>query len=123
MFLDGSERMPLRSRELIEDPSNTIFVSDISLWEVAIKHGKRPDILPRTCAVFAELCDTVGFVPLPLTRNAILAYEQLDISRAEGIRKDPFDRMLITQAKAEGVLLLTHDRSLLLYGEPHASVA
>lgn len=121
-FLDGSERMPTRARELVEDPANEIFVSDASVWEIAIKHAKRPDIMPRPCADFIELCERVGFLPIPISRAAIVAYEGLDTSKAEGIHRDPFDRMLIAQAKAEGMLLLTHDRSMSLYGEPLVSV-
>ena len=121
-FLDGSERMPTRARELVEDPANDIFVSDASTWEVAIKHVKRPDIMPRSCADFIGLCNQVGFAALPISRAAIVAYEGLDTSRAEGIHRDPFDRMLIAQAKSEGMLLLTHDHSMSLYGEPLVSV-
>ncbi len=121
-FLDGSERMPTRARELVEDPANDIFVSDASTWEVAIKHAKRPDIMPRSCADFIGLCNQVGFAALPISRAAIVAYEGLDTSRAEGIHRDLFDRMLIAQAKTEGMLLLTHDHSMSLYGEPLVSV-
>lgn len=121
-FLDGSERMPIRARELVEDPGNEVFVSDASAWEIAIKHAKRPDVMPRPCTDFMALCDQVGFGRLPISREAIVAYEQLDTSKAEGIHRDPFDRMLIAQAKAERLLLLTHDRLLDLYGEPLVSV-
>lgn len=121
-FLDGSERMPPRARELVEDPTNAIFVSDASVWEIAIKHAKRPDVMPRSCVDFIELCNQVGFSPLSVSRSAIVAYEGLDTSRAEGVHRDPFDRMLIAQAKAEGMLLLAHDHSMSLYGEPLVSV-
>lgn len=121
-FLDGSEHMPVRARELVEDPTNNVFVSDISAWEVAIKHAKRPDAMPRSCAEFIVLCDRVSFTPLRISLSAIVAYEGLDTSRAEKVHRDPFDRMLIAQAKAEGMLLLTHDRSMALYGEPLVSV-
>jgi PIN domain nuclease of toxin-antitoxin system len=121
-FLDGSDRMPVRARELVEDPANDVFVSDASVWEVAIKHAKRPDVMPRPCTDFIDLCDQVGFAALPVSRSAIVAYEGLDTSRAEGIHRDPFDRMLVAQAKSERLLLLTHDRSMSLYGEPLVSV-
>lgn len=53
-----------------------------------------------------------------MSRDAILAYERLDTSKAEGIHRDSFDRMLIAQAKAGNMLLLTHDKSFRLYDEP-----
>ena len=117
-FLDGSPALSARARELVEDPGNRVFVSDVSMWEVAIKHVKRPDVMPRSCADFVELCDRVGFESLPVSRDVILEYERLDTRKAEGVHRDPFDRMLIAQAKAKNMLLLTHDKSFRLYDEP-----
>lgn len=117
-FLDGSPALPPRARELVENPNSKVFISDVSVWEIAIKHAKRPDIMPRSCSDFVDLCDRVGFAALPLSRNAITTYERLDTSKAEGIHKDPLDRMLIAQAKTENTILLTHDKSLALYDEP-----
>lgn len=121
-FLDGSPKMPERARELVCDQDNTAYVSDISLWEVSIKHLKRPDVLPRPGSDVALLCDQVGILRLALSRPAIEAYELLDTTRAEGVHKDPFDRMLIAQAKTENMLLLTHDKPLALYGEPTVAI-
>ncbi len=56
------------------------------------------------------------------TSEAILACERLDLSTADGVHKDPFDRMLIAQAKTGGLLFLTHDRILALYHEPLVAV-
>lgn len=121
-FLDGSPKMPERALEMVRNPDNTAYMSDISLWEVSIKHLKRPDALPRPGSDVALLCDRVGILRLPLSRAAIKAYELLDTTRAEGIHKDPFDRMLMAQAKAESMLLLTHDKLLALYDEPLVAV-
>lgn len=117
-MLQGSAKMPAKALRLVLDEDNELFVSDVSLWEVAIKHMARPEKVPGTAAKFAAACEEAGYHTLALTTEAVLAYEGLDTSAAEGIHKDPFDRMLIAQSKAGNLLLLTHDRSLGLYGEP-----
>lgn len=117
-YLKGDARMPAQVIAVVSDMRNAIYVSDVSLWEIAIKHMKAPDKMPYSAGEFSELCAEVGFLNLPISREAILAYEALDISQAEGIHRDPFDRLLIAQSKAENMLLMTHDKSFSLYDEP-----
>lgn len=121
-LLQGSPRTPNQVNELALNADNVLFVSDISVWEVAIKHMNRPDKLPTTGLAFSQACEKAGYQSLSLSRKAIFEYEHLDIEKAAGIHKDPFDRMLIAQAKAENMLLVTHDKSLSLYGEPLVTV-
>ena len=65
----------------------------------------------------ARRCDAVDFLQLPIDRASIADYEKLDTSRAEGVHKDPFDRMLIAQARSANMMLVTHDEALRLYNE------
>lgn len=117
-LLEGSTRLPPKALVLLLDGDNQVYVSDVSAWEVAIKHQARPTGIPGTAAEFMAGCEEAGYLWLPLTREAVRAYESLDIGAAAGIHRDPFDRMLIAQSKAAGMPLLTHDRGLALYGEP-----
>lgn len=64
-FLDGSPALSVRARELVEDFGNRVFLSDVSVWEVAIKHVKRPDVMHRSFAGLVELCDRVDLTPFP----------------------------------------------------------
>lgn len=121
-FLDGSSRMPQKAIETISDSRNSVFVSDVSAWEIAIKHAKRPDVFVHSSALFIERCDAQGFERLRLEREAIVEYEALDTEVADAVHRDPFDRMLIAQAKAANILLVTHDKNLRLYGEPNVMV-
>lgn len=121
-YLDGSPRIPDRAKEAIGDGRNTVYVSDASAWEVAIKHMKRPDAFSGTAAEFVRRCDAVGFLELPIDRASIAEYEKLDMSGAEGIHGDPFDRMLIAQARSANMMLATHDRALRLCNEPNVMV-
>lgn len=121
-YADGSPKMPARAVEIIGDPRNEIYVSDLSAWEVAIKHAKRPDALTCSAAEFIRRCDAIGFQRLRLDRGAIIAYENLDMSLAESMHKDPFDRMLLAQAKDANMLLATHDENIRLYNEPNVMI-
>jgi PIN domain nuclease of toxin-antitoxin system len=98
-----------RARSLIADPSNQIYVSSISLWEIAIKTqiGKLTgDVSEIHTAALAA-----GFLPLHFALNHAAAVAQLP-----NHHRDPFDRALIAQAQCEPLYLLTHDHALLPYG-------
>ena len=121
-FLDGSSSIPERAKQAIADARNDVYVSDASIWEVAIKHMKRPEAFSGSAAEFAQRCDAVGFAQLPIDRAAIAEYELLDTSEADAVHRDPFDRMLIAQARAANMMLVTHDKALRLYNEPYVMV-
>ena len=121
-YLDGSTRMAERARQVIADGRNDVYVSDVSVWEVAIKHMKRPDAFSGSAAEFARRCDVIGFLQLPIDRAAIAEYELLDTSKAEAVHRNPFDRMLIAQARSANMMLVTHDESLRLYHEPNIMI-
>lgn len=121
-LLQGSPRTPEQVVSLALDGANELFVSDVSVWEVAIKHMSRPDKLRVSGAEFLRKCGEAGYRSLPLAQEAVLEYERLDISGAAGVHRAPFDRMLIAQSKAANMLLVTHDKSLALYGEPLVAV-
>ena len=63
-----------------------------------------------------------GYRFLPITHQAILAYTELDHGKAGFSHKDPFDRLLIAQAKSSGMLFITHDAMLDVYGEPVVAI-
>lgn len=120
--LDDSSRLSQEARDLILNANNRIFISDVSAWEIATKHVAYPEHLPYGAERFIDLCAKAGYIGLPLTLKAIVAYEKLDVNAASSHHKDPFDRMLIAQSKSSNLLLLTHDQSLALYHEPLVSV-
>jgi PIN domain nuclease of toxin-antitoxin system len=93
--------------DLLADPENDLFVSDVSLWEVAIKAGlgklKTPDDLDDQMV-------QLGMIGLPLERSHIAAYRSLPV-----LHRDPFDRMLVCQAQVENLILVTADHRLADY--------
>ena len=121
-FIDGSARMPKRALELLLDESNEVFVSCASAWEVSIKHKKSPAAMTKTGAEFLGTCARAGLCVLGIEDADIAAYDTLITNRAEGVHRDPFDRMLIAQARARNMMLVTHDKNLALYDEPFVSI-
>ena len=115
--LNDDPALSEKARELILDPDNTIYYSTVSVWEVLLKHSRRPDNIPFDEKDFSEGCREAGFVPLSLADKHILAVHTL--SRLDGTKEhnDPFDRLLLAQAKVENLSFLTHDELIPGYME------
>ena len=98
---------------LIRDTANTLCFSPASIWEVAIKHAlKRPDFQADPNTLRRSLLDNT-YVELPITSE-----HAARVALLPPIHKDPFDRLLIAQAAAEGITLLTVDARMAEYGGP-----
>tara|TARA_E500000318_G_scaffold104637_1_gene110806 strand:+ start:416 stop:802 length:387 start_codon:yes stop_codon:yes gene_type:complete len=101
------------ARKLMSDMENELLFSSISIWEITIKNGlQRPDFKANARLIRRGMLDN-GYTELPMLSEHALAVDTLP-----PVHKDPFDRILIAQAKAEGILLLTADTMLDQYGEP-----
>ena len=106
------ERLSAKARTLLLDPANQLFFSAASLWEISIKNGlDRADfqVDPRR---LWRLLLVNGYRELPVTGEHTVAVNELP-----PLHKDPFDRILIAQARAEGLLLLTVDKAVAKYGD------
>ena len=112
-----SPELPQRARDEIGNAANDIYVSDASVWEVAVKSVARPGVLPCDAKQFLAKCEESGYLFLPISHQAILAYAGLDYDKVGSFHKDPFDRLLIAQAKSSNMLFITHDVALAAYGE------
>ena len=115
--LNDDPALSEKARGLILDPDNAIFYSTVSVWEVLLKHARRPQDIPFDEKDFSEACREAGFMPLNLSDKHILAV--CTLSRAETAKEynDPFDRLLIAQAKVENLSFLTHDALIPGYNE------
>jgi PIN domain nuclease of toxin-antitoxin system len=105
-------RLSRRALEAIGDTRNTVFVSVINAWEIAIKasQGKLPvpdDIEAR----IRRACNDSGFDIL-----AVELPHAFEVRRLPPHHKDPFDRMLVAQARIEGMTLVSSDGGLRAYG-------
>ena len=108
--------LPARVRRTIADPANAVFVSPASYWEIAIKAGTGRYTLPGPHAAFFEavIADN-GFHILPIEPRHTETLLTLPPHH-----KDPFDRLLIAQAVAEGLTLVSDDAAVRLYPVPVA---
>ena len=108
------EKLSVAAVKQITDPRNEVFLSAASVWEMAIKRalGKLP--LPEPVATYVSrrlAADDIDSLPLSIEHAA--AVETLDPRHS-----DPFDRVLIVQARHEGLRFLTADDKVLAYGTP-----
>lgn len=99
--VDTPERLDDRARDAIRDPRNRVVVSSASAWEISIKTalGKL-----RFDGDLNAVLRAVGFDPLAIDVEHALAAGALP-----PVHRDPFDRMLVAQARAEGLTVVTRD--------------
>jgi PIN domain nuclease of toxin-antitoxin system len=106
---ENDPKLKAKARDMILEPSNSIFVSSISLWEIAIKNA-----LGKLEVEFEEVTQAIeedGFTIANFSK--VHAREVISLPL---IHHDPFDRALIAQAFTESMHFLTHDKILLAYG-------
>jgi PIN domain nuclease of toxin-antitoxin system len=109
-----SPRLPGRVRELVSSADATLFVSLVSLWEIAIKFARRrglPTDMPISAANMMSLLAGARCELLQIAPAHVLELEALPL-----LHGDPFDRMLVAQARAEPLRLITVDGRLADYG-------
>ena len=104
----NDSRLTLTAREAIAAAS-LVFVSAASAWEIAIKSALGRVRLPQS---FADGAQQSGFIDLPISFQHAQAVEFLPAHHS-----DPFDRMLLAQAKVERLVIVTHDRRFEPYGQ------
>jgi len=110
-FISADVRLANAAREAIENPTNEVFLSIISLWETIVKHQLGKLWLPEPPEVY---------LPQQRVRHQI---ETLDLdetsvaqlARLPALHRDPFDRMLVCQALQHGLTLVTGDEILHSY--------
>ncbi|MCM1143084.1 MAG: type II toxin-antitoxin system VapC family toxin [Blautia sp.] len=113
-----TEQLPEKAHDILSDSENEFFYSTASVWEIAIKAIARPDLGIADGEVFAKCCEMAGFRELPLNKRHVFALKTLKLSEDAPKHKDPFDRILICQAKIENMKFLTHDSLIPYYKEP-----
>lgn len=114
-----SKKVPDKVKEIISDKNNRICYSTISIWEVAIKRLTHPDkITALTPKELVNFCKESGLLELPLKLEHVYTLETLKRADNSPPHKDPFDRILISQAKSENMTFITHDNTLSAYNEP-----
>ena len=93
--------------EAIANPDNEVLISAVSVFEIVIKKAQGKLQMPEG---FVTLLEGQGFVHLPVTHGHALQVANLPM-----LHKDPFDRLLVAQAQAEGLVLVTTDAKIFRY--------
>ena len=107
-WLSDVSRLAEGARNAIADPRNDVFVSAVTGWEISVKRAKGRMTAPDNLSAMVE---ERGFIHLPLTFHHAEQAGNLPMHH-----RDPVDRMLIAQAQAEGLVLVTRDAVIPLYG-------
>lgn len=108
----GDPRLAQSAKELLQDDANEVFVSAVSLWEIAVKRrvARKPTSMPISCSEAMAAFQRAGFDLLPVSPAHAAAVEDLPM-----LHGDPFDHLLAAQALSEPMRLVTHDARLAGY--------
>ena len=106
-WLGDDARLGPRSRDLISDPANAVFVSAATAWEISIKRSIGKLEAPEGLDGIVE---EEGFEKLPIS-----FFHAEQAGSLPQHHRDPFDRMLIAQSQAEGLEVVTADKVFAQY--------
>lgn len=111
-WFNDSPLLPARARASITDPASTIHASSVSAFEISNKHriGKLPEV-SALLVDYDTLIAGQSFRELPVESKHSLLAGSLDIPH-----RDPFDRLLIAQARIEGLTLISNERIFDAFG-------
>ena len=106
-WLTEPEKIKSKARNIIKDKSNTIFISSASFWELGIKKSLGRLTLPHN---LLETITAENFKILPIQPAEALGITDLPLLHA-----DPFDRLLVMQAKLYDLIIITRDSAIMEY--------
>ncbi len=111
-YLFGDQRLSKSTKELIE--ANSCYYSYVSFWEISIKQSKKKLEFTHTIYDIDEMCRRAGFRKLPVSLDDFNQIRHLPFQ--ENVKhNDPFDRLLISQAIENNLVIITHDDKIPLY--------
>jgi PIN domain nuclease of toxin-antitoxin system len=104
------EKLSESTHALLQASDNSLFFSAASIWEIVIKLGLGRKDFKVDPSRLRKMLMQNGYAELPITAEHALKIESLP-----ALHKDPFDRLLLAQARAEGMMLLTVDPLIAQY--------
>jgi len=107
------EKLSSKAVSLMENPEHELLFSAASIWEIAIKNGLGRDDFKVDARLLRR-----GLLDNDYTELAITSAHAVFVESLPLIHKDPFDRILVAQATAEGITLLTADSTVAKYPGP-----
>ena len=113
-FISADSRLPNSFKDTIREPNNTVYLSVASVWEIIVKYslGKLP--LPQSPEIYIPRQRIIHQIKsLPVSETSLKPLVSLPNSR-----RDPFDRILISQALSHNLTIVTFDREIKNYSVP-----
>ena len=107
-----SQKLSVRAKAILSNPDNVCYFSAASIWEIAIKRARHPDMMPIPANEARKLFLDAGYREL-----LVSSVHSAEVEGLPPIHSDPFDRMLVAQAQVEGMRIATHDHVLPDYGD------
>ena len=112
-YFENSPELPHKIEVIIDNPEVNVFISSISLWEIAIKMSLGKLNLKLTLDYLLEITKDRDFTILQIEDKFLKGLSILPF-----IHKDPFDRLLIATALAENLTIITIDENIQKYDVP-----
>jgi len=109
-YFEDSQKFPQKTVKLVDNPDNSVFISSVSLWEIAIKINLGKLGIKSSFDDLLDAVNTSDFEILQIQDD----YLKL-LSTLPNIHKDPFDRLIITSAIAEDLTIITADENMQKY--------
>lgn len=108
--LENAEALPTAVQGVLADNAHEIFVSAATIWEIAIKASRKRRDFSKDALKVVQALPTLGYTELPVYAKHSALVQSLPL-----IHQDPFDRILVAQAAAEQLILVTDDRLIRQY--------
>jgi PIN domain nuclease of toxin-antitoxin system len=112
-------RLPQLVLDELVNKDNDIYFSVVNLWEIQIKQQLRKLDFTHSLSDFFKQQSANGLVPLSVEPEHVIGLTHLEAEGDDPIHKDPFDRLLVAQALAEGMVLVTCDDQIQRYAVPN----
>ena len=109
-FINGSIELSSKAKNIIQNPENIVYLSIASLWEIAIKLNIGKLFIDMTFSELKQETDKNDFLILPIQYEDVHLLTTLRL-----FHKDPFDRILITQAIQNNLTIITKDANFESY--------
>lgn len=115
--LADDEKLSQKARNIILSKENEIYYSTASIWEITIKHMLHPEHMKLSGKQISNYCQEAGYQMLPIKDEHAHTLETLQREERAPKHNDPFDRIMLAQAKEGRMLFITHDSLIPYYGE------
>lgn len=111
--LFDDKKLPESVREMLKNIDTDVYVSSASLWEIAIKNAKHPDLMPYSLDdVYNVIINYTDYIVLPILPNHLLVLDEII---KQNIHQDPFDHIIMATSQVENLPLITSDSNIKRY--------